>query len=276
MTSKHDTPDVAATIARNGHEMQRVNDKLRDLISTLRTSKDRLAGSLGTPGPELHPAPPPATVAANQPIPALELENRRLGAELAQAREQLAQADAEREELRTHLGELEADHRRVCDQFVEAEAQASEMVQLYATLQQIHGAAGREELLQALQEVIINMIGSEELAIFDVVNGQLQLARAFGVDPAPLQHLQLGQGVIGRAAQSGAIYVAGRDGPPEDDLLTACVPLKASGAVVGLIAIYRLLGHKPGLGPADQALFDLLIPHAGQALLLRRPAGRAA
>ncbi len=277
MTDKPSPPDVVATIARHGSDMQRVNDKLRDLISTLRTSKDRLAGSLGTTMPEIHlPASmaPMAPPAANEP--ALELENRRLTAELAMAREQLSRAAAEREELRKHLDELEVEHRHVCDQFVEAEAQASEMVQAHATLQQIHGADGLEALLQALQEVVINVVGSEELAIFQVEGGELRLARAFGVDAGPLQRIPLGQGVIGRAAERGTIYVAGREGPPEDDLLTACVPLKAGGKVVGLIAIYRLLGHKPGLGPSDQALFELLTTHAGQALALRRKAGPAA
>ena len=272
MTDSHKPPDLGAAFASSGQNMRQVNDKLRDLVEILRSSKERLAGSLPSPVSDRQDRQPPVDPAPASTVGApLDLENRRLGLELARAREQLAQAATDREELRKRLDELEADHRRVCDQFVEAEGQASELVQAYATLQQIHGAAGRDELLQRLQEVVINVIGSEELAIFEVADGALLLARAFGVDPRPLGRIPLGQGVLGGAAQSGRLYVAGRDGASEDDHLTAGVPLRAGGAVVGLIAIYRLLAHKPGLEPVDHAIFDLLSEHAGQALWLRRP-----
>jgi hypothetical protein len=46
--------------------------------------------------------------------------------------------------------------------------------------------------------------------------------------------------------------------------------------VAGAIAIFRLLGHKPVLGDADRALFDLLSTHAGIALHLRAHRERAA
>lgn len=266
MTDKKPPAEVAATVTRQGRDMQRVNEKLRDLIGTLQSSRDRLTGARAavTEGSQTAAAAAPAEAA-----PPRSLETRRLEAELAQAREQLALAADEREALRGSLAALEAEHRQVCDQFVESEGQTSELVQLFATLQRIHGASGLEELLQALQEVVINVVGSEELAIFVVRDGALHLARAFGVDPEPLRRIPLGQGTIGRVAQSGALYVAGRDGPPEDDRLTACLPLMANGEVVGAVAIFRLLGHKPGLSPSDQALFDLLAQHAGQALRLR-------
>jgi GAF domain len=266
MTDKKPPTDVAASVTRQGRDMQRVNDKLRDLIGSLQSSRDRLTEARAATAAEA-----PSTTAAAMPAvtPPRSFETRRLEAELAQAREQLALAADEREALRVSLASLEAEHRRVCDQFVESEGQTSELVQLFATLQQIHGAAGLEELLQALQEVVINVVGSEELAIFVLRDGALHLARSFGVDPEPLRRIPLGEGTIGRAAQAGTLYVAGRGGPPEDDRLTACLPLMANGAVVGAIAIFRLLGHKPGLTPADQALFDLLVQHAGQALRLR-------
>jgi hypothetical protein len=39
--------------------------------------------------------------------------------------------------------------------------------------------------------------------------------------------------------------------------------------VLGVLAIFRLLGHKPVLGDADSAMFELLSTHAGIALHLR-------
>lgn len=264
MTDGKHERDVAADMERHGRDMQKVNDKLRDLISTLQTHKERHGQ------PTLTPPPAPPVPVADLEGGAVALDRRRLEAELALAREQLDRSSAERTLLRERLSELEAEHRRVCDEFVEAEEQAGQLVQLHATLQQIHGAADREALLQVVQEVVINVIGSEELAIFELQGGELRLARAFGVDPGPLQRIALGQGPLGRAAQDGRLLMAGPDHDLGDDRLTACVPLTAAGRLVGLVAVYRLLGHKPLLGPNDQEVFELLGPHAGQALRLRR------
>jgi len=184
---------------------------------------------------------------------------------------------SERGQLRERLAEVEVEHRRVCDEFVEAEEQTSQLVQLFATLQQVHGADGREALLQALQEVIINVIGSEELAIYELEGGTLRLARAFGLTTPPPAQVPLGEGALGRVAATGRRLVPGNEGvTPADGPLTACLPLTAGRAVVGVIAVYRLLQHKVGLKPSDLAVFDLLSPNAGLALALRRAAERPA
>jgi GAF domain len=278
MTDPKPAPEIAAAVARHGRDLKRANDKLRDLIGTLRASRDRLAEShstsqvAGAPDPKRSPdrLRPAGSVQAPTPVS----ERQWLEIELAEAREQLTRAAAERDDLRKQLAGLTAEHRRLCDEFAQVAEQASELTQVHAALLQINGAAGREELLQALQDVVVSMVGSEELAIFDLRDGALHLARAFGVEAAPLRQIALGEGVIGRTAQSGRLYVAGREGPAEDPFLTACVPLKVAGEVVGAIAIYRLLGHKAGLGPSDQALFDLLIQHGGQALINRQQGGQ--
>jgi GAF domain-containing protein len=267
MSEKKPERDVTADMERHGRDMQKVNDKLRDLISTLQSHKERHGQ------PTLTPPPTPPAPAEALEGGAVALDRKRLEAELALAREQLGRATAERALLRERLTELEQEHRQVCDEFVEAEEQAGQLVQLFATLQQLHGAADREALLQVVQEVVVNVVGSEELAIFEVQDGELRLARAFGVDPGPLQRVHLGQGPLGRAAQAGRTLVAGRDPDLGDDLLSACVPLTANGQLVGLVAVYRLLGHKPLLGPNDHQVFELLGPHAGQALRLRRAPG---
>jgi len=270
MADKKHERDVAADMERHGRDMQKVNDKLRDLISTLQTHKEKHGQ------PTLTPLPMPPVPAAALEGGAVALDRKRLEAELALAREQLGRATAERALLHGRLSELEAEHRRVCDEFVVAEEQAGQLVQLHAALQQIHGAADREALLQVVQEVIINVIGSEELAIFELQGGELRLARAFGVDPGPLQRVGLGQGPLGRAARGGKLLLAGRDPELGDDRLSACVPLTAGDRLVGLVAVFRLLGHKPILGPGDQEVLELLGPHAGQALRLRRALGPAA
>jgi hypothetical protein len=200
----------------------------------------------------------------------LDLEKRRLAAELALAREAVAHANEERERLRLRLAEIEAEHRRMCDEYVAAQEKTTDLAQLYVALERIHGGLTRAETLAALQEIVINVVGSEELAIFERRGDRLALVQSFGIDPEPWRELPLDRGAIGRAAR-GATRVAGHDAPaaPRDADLTACLPLRVGDRVDGVLAIFRLLGHKPLLGETDRAVFDLLASHAGLALHLR-------
>ncbi len=91
-----------------------------------------------------------------------------------------------------------------------------------------------------------------------------------GLDGARYRTIEVGSGPIGRAAATGETSLYGPGGsaehPPEEPELTACVPLKLSGRVFGVIAVFRLLPQKAGLEPLDRELFDLLATHAATAL----------
>jgi GAF domain-containing protein len=56
--------------------------------------------------------------------------------------------------------------------------------------------------------------------------------------------------------------------------VTACIPLSLDGQVTGVIAIFRLLSHKPALAAADKELFDLLASQAAVALYCARLHGQ--
>jgi hypothetical protein len=262
--------DAAASGERHGRDLQKVNEKLRELVASLRTERERLS----TDG-RAHVPAAPAAVADTSHDP-VDLEKKRLSAELALAHEAVAHATEERERLRERLAELEVENQRMCDDYVAVQERSTGLAQLYVALERIHGGLSRSDTLAALQEIVINVIGSEELAIFERRGDGLALVQSFGIDPEPWRELRAPRGAIGRAAQ-GKLYVAGREGPPEagDEDLTACIPLRVGDRVAGVIAIFRLLGHKPVLGDADQAVFDLLTSHAGIALHLREARERA-
>lgn len=265
----HRKPE-AAPGERPGRDLQRINDQLRDLVASLRTERERLVAEGRTAA---------ASPAASPPTPEepVDLEKKRLAAELALAREAVAHANEERERLRTRLMEIEAQNQRICDDFVAAQEKSTDLAQLFVALERIHGGLSRAETLTALQEIVINLVGSEELAIFERRGERLALVQSFGIDPEPLRELPLDRGAIGRAAATGLLYVAGRAGPPAggDEHLTACIPLRVGDRIAGVIAIFRLLGHKPGLGEADHAVFELISTHVGLALHLREVRERA-
>jgi hypothetical protein len=260
--------DAAASGERHGRDLQKVNEKLRELVESLRTERERHSGDPRPQAPAATPPPSPAE-ASHDPV---DLEKKRLVTELALAREAMAHANEERERLRARLAEIEAENQRMCDDYVAVQEKSTDLAQLYVALERIHGGLSRAETLAALQEIVINVIGSEELAIFERAGEGLALVQSFGIDPEPWRELRAPRGAIARAA-AGKLYVAGRDGPPErgDEDVTACIPLRVGDRVAGVIAIFRLLGHKPVLGEADHAVFDLLTAHAGVALHLRAP-----
>ncbi len=239
-----------------------MSERLREVISSLRSEQQRLASEAATPVPSR--SAPPETG---------ELERRRLASELALAREAITHASVERDRLRARVDELEAEQRRLSDDYVAAQERTTELAQLFVALERLHGGRSRADVVAAVQEIVINVVGSEELALFERNGDSLDLLKAFGVDPGPIHTVAVGEGIIGRTAATGAAWIAGRDPAPEacDPELSACIPLRAGDATVGAIAIWRLLGHKPVLDEQDHAVFDLLSAHAGLALTLRAP-----
>jgi len=244
-------------------DLTKVNEKLRELIASLKSARERHESGASAPPSDaaLHrPSPTPTPAAATPPAE-----------DVRGIREALARAQAERDDLTARLGRLEEEMGRISDDYVLVQEQSSELAQLYVSLERLHGGLSREETLQALQEIIINVVGSEEFAVFERVEDRLSLIHHFGVDPVPLREVKVGDGVIGRTAQRGKLFVAGRDGPVDaaDADVSASIPLLVGDDVWGVLTVFRLLGHKPNLGESDQVVFELIRSHAGIALSLR-------
>lgn len=172
---------------------------------------------------------------------------------------------AENERLRTLVDSLKT----------ESEAQVSNLACLYVAVTSVHGALDRPAVLSSVQEIVTNLIGSEEMAIFetDAAHGRLTLLASTGIEPGPYQDIYIGEGAIGRAAATGARLVRQEGGSLTEDgdaALTACIPLRVAGRIVGVLAVFRLLPHKGRLDAIDIDLFDVLAAHAASALLFTR------
>ncbi len=181
--------------------------------------------------------------------------------------------------LKDKVAEIETESLRFNERFAEIEKQNNDLANLYVASYRLHSTLDRQEVISAIEEIIINLVGSEELAILErKPESAWSAVGAVGMEPERLEQIvagiEAGRGVIGKAVAGVERFVASDEN--RDDLagpeagLTACVPLVLDGEVTGVIAIFGLLGQKPGVEPIDLQIFDLLASHAATALYASR------
>lgn len=152
---------------------------------------------------------------------------------------------------------------------VSSDGSDTQMTSLDVANARLDAATNRDEVVEAITEIIVNLIGSEEFAIFtlDEKAPGLRLLESQGIASWRYRNIPVDDGVIGRVAATGEPYIiSDGDYEPDPPDLTACFPLKLGHAVTGAIAIFRLLPQKPGLEATDCELLDSLGIQAGAAL----------
>src|SRR5882757_5486912 len=136
------------------------------------------------------------------------------------------------------------------------------------------------DVFEAIAEIIANLLGSEEIAVFDYHSGEqsFSLAWTSGVEAAAMQPFLCGAGMFGRAVEQGVSQY--RERQPETSLLlheknlTACVILKSSREVVGVVAMFGLLPQKSQLEWADFELVKFLETYGAVAIKFQRLQGK--
>jgi hypothetical protein len=137
-----------------------------------------------------------------------------------------------------------------------------------------------DNVFEATSEIIANLIGSEEVAFLDcgAADKTFSLAWSWGVEADTLEPFLNGDGMCGRAVEEGISQF--RERQPEAALLpfeknlTACVILKSSQEIVGVIAIFGLLPQKDRLEWADYELLKFLETYAAIAIQFQRLQGK--
>ena len=249
MTKRRSSPDDYVLEVRDNtrqyvQDLLRENERLRDLTTLL--GKERIA-----------------------------LENQLIAAQV-----KLDSQSRDRERLEQKVDEVENENRRYAERYIGIEKQNADLANLYVASYRLHSTLDRQEVVSVIGEIIINLIGSEQLAIFERSSegSAWSIAGAIGVEPERLEQLVVeiaaGRGVVGKAAVDAERYVASDptrvDHTELETGLTACVPLVTDGIVRGVITVFALLGQKEGLEQIDLELFDLLATHAATALYSTR------
>ena len=167
--------------------------------------------------------------------------------------------------LRGRADEIGEEQRALERQLDEARQELTHLATLYAASYQLGASLRRDEVLATIQEIVVNLVGSEELVILSLEDGgEMVPVASVGVDPARITRLGR-TGLIEAAERRREPVTAGPGGPGEDGV-TACIPLVVAGRTLALVAIFRLLPQKPALGPLDVELFGLLAQQAATAL----------
>jgi hypothetical protein len=218
----------------------------------------------------------------------LEVQRQQTDRRLGVAESELGRIESERQKLAERIEQIEVESQDLLGQFQEIERQNSDLASLYVASYRLHETIKRKEVIAVIEEIVINMIGSEEIAIFELddESGKLKLVDSLGIDPDVLERVTLNESRIEQAAdvlqevvETGQRYVVGSgDGKALETKsgLTACIPLVLDNHVTGAIAVFRLLDQKKSkLAPLDFELFDLLATHAAAALYCSERASAA-
>jgi hypothetical protein len=199
-------------------------------------------------------------------------ENARLSRQIAELESERDLSRQTEAMLKERLEAIEQESRSYAARYVEVEQQNTNLANLYVASYQLHGTLDRERVLAAIKEIVINLIGSEELAIWEIDHEYeaMLLIDSFGIDADKWAALPLNTpGVIGIVAATGEQYIGGKSPVQfreQEEPLAACIPLKLDDRVIAVIAIFSLLQQKIGLEPLDFELFDLLASHGATAL----------
>ena len=217
----------------------KVRDNTRKYIEELLQENTRLRGVIDTVG----------------------REQTSLRRQLDDMRSDLERREQQHARLVGMLGAAESAARDFEDRFSEVEQQNANLARLYAASYQLHATVRRSEVIQAIQEIVINLVGSEELAIL-VAEPKLTPVASMGVDLERLAVLDTSSGVLGRALASGQTVVA--DADPAG--IRASIPLVVGTRTLAVVVIFGLLPQKATLDAFDRELLELVSTHAATAL----------
>jgi hypothetical protein len=145
-----------------------------------------------------------------------------------------------------------------------------------AARKRLRESVDQDDALEAIREIVTNLLGCEEIGLFTVghgdAQGKSQLLWSFGIDAQ--QHGTLDafhESALHRVLQ-GELHVArlackdsGNQGTP----LRAFIPIRLNGRTVAVLVMLKLLPQKLGFDDADLNLVKLLSNEAGKSLFER-------
>jgi hypothetical protein len=195
-----------------------------------------------------------------------EDEQYRLRQQIQELRMKVDSRQNEQKRLVDEKRKIESESQEQAVRFADIEKQNGDLANLYVASYQLHGTVDREEVLQAIKEIVINLIGSEEFGIYEQKHEEISLVDSFGARAGDTPIREILERGLDRSLEGAEVLAS--DGSEPEGAPLVCIPLRLGTSVVGAIVIFELLAHKAGLEHIDFELFDLLAAHAAPALYL--------
>lgn len=263
MKKEHDPRSFVETLRdqteQYAQNLLRENEKLRALALAVETENTRLQDEVASARTALADRR-----ALREGLDALLHEKAQLQLRLEDMTGELAGLRADRAAIVEQLATVEHDSRDFAEQYATAMRQNASLANLYVSSFMLHSSLDRGDVLSGIAQIIVNIVGSEDYAIFERVNGELRPATSSGDGVARLQSTEPGAGLVDHLAREVRVRVF--DAAAAEHGLTAFIPLAIGDYVTGAVAIGRLLPQKPALTETDSEIFEMLSAHAATAL----------
>lgn len=182
--------------------------------------------------------------------------------------------ETENRDMMAKLMAVKTENRQFVERYVEIEEENNRLANLYVASYQLHSTLDPAEVMKAIIEIVINLIGAELFCIYvcDDENGTLEAVAAEGRPVSDFPKLPTAEGFVGESVSTGRVM--SRDRVPERESRKApigdplvSIPLCLQERRLGAIAIHRLLQQKEhGFTALDHEMFTLLAGHASTAL----------
>lgn len=149
------------------------------------------------------------------------------------------------------------------------------LAQVAATRTRLQAAETADEAVEAIREVIANLLGSEEMALYSVDRecSVVWLRWSFGVDANRYMMFDLMQEPHLAAAVDGATFL--RNVPDDENLLSipapvnGLIPLLVDGQTVGVLVVFGLLTQKEAFDHADFQVCQAISNYGAKAMNTR-------
>ncbi len=199
----------------------------------------------------------------------LEADQRRLSESKDALQRALDFEHSERVVVDERLQIVERENESYLAQFVTVQEEIGDLANLYIAASRLAGTVDRTKVLAAIEEIVINIVGSEELAIFEMdgktLKPRVRRSARRRASSSACNRAACWATVV---ASAEAVRALGDELREQIAGMTvnACVPLALDGKVTGAIVVFKLLQQKARLTESDAELLSLLGSHGAMAL----------
>jgi hypothetical protein len=182
--------------------------------------------------------------------------------------ETVARRKGQEDFLSLQLDDTIKRNRQLIDRCAVVEHKCIDFAHLLTASYRLQKAWDRSAVVVGLQEILVALVGCEELAIFECVGMGKDLVQLSALGRSPTLGVFPASGLLAEALERGeVVFAEGVEDSSLEVMPSVCIPLLVDEMTLGLVALYRLLPQKfEGLTKLDGELLDLLIWQGGRAL----------